>query len=179
MDTIALLQKYCGSNEELFEILSVHARKVTDKALQLAAKHPELDLDQKFVEEAAMLHDIGIVQCHAPSIHCNGEHPYICHGYLGADILRSEGLERHALVAERHTGTGLTRQYIVEQGLPLPLDRIYEPVSLEEILICYADKFFSKTHLYDEKLPEKIEASLAKWGDASVERFQTWSKLLG
>ncbi|MBP5170727.1 MAG: HDIG domain-containing protein [Bacteroidales bacterium] len=177
MKPIDLLQRYCQGNEALLEVLTVHSRKVADKALKLAAKHPELNLDLKFVEEAALLHDIGIVRCNAPSIHCYGEYPYVCHGYLGADILRSEGLPQHALVAERHTGTGLQHDYIVEQGLPLPLDRLYEPVSLEEQLICYADKYYSKTHLYEEKSPERVEASLEKWGDASAERFRAWRKI--
>jgi hypothetical protein len=71
---------------------------VSDKALAIARMHPELNLDTRFVEEAAMLHDIGIYLCNAPEIDCHGEAEYICHGYLGADILRREGLPKHALV---------------------------------------------------------------------------------
>ena len=174
MNALEIIRKYYNPGTDAYEILTVHSQMVAAKALSLARLHPELPLDLTFVEEAAMLHDIGIVLCNAPSIDCHGEAPYVCHGYLGADLLRKEGLERHALVAERHTGTGLEHDYIVEHGLPLPLDRIYTPVSLEEQLVCFADKFYSKTHPTQEKTIEKIEASLAKWSDASVERFQQW-----
>ena len=135
-------------------ILLVHSRSVTDKALALAKKHPELDLDLNFIEEAAMLHDIGIFLTDAPDIQCFGTHPYICHGYLGADLVRKEGFPRHALVCERHTGAGLSLQDIEEQNLPVP-HRDMLPVSLEEEIICFADKFFSKTKLDKEKSLER------------------------
>ena len=109
-----------SEENELKHILLVHSRSVTDKALALAKKHPELDLDLNFIEEAAMLHDIGIFLTDAPDIQCFGTHPYICHGYLGADLVRKEGFPRHALVCERHTGAGLSLQDIEEQNLPVP-----------------------------------------------------------
>ena len=119
MNAIGLIEKYYTPGTEVYDILTVHSRKVADKALSIAKNHPELGLDLTFLEEGALLHDIGIRFCNAPSIDCHGENPYICHGYLGADLLRQEGWPRHALVAERHTGTGLSRSYIVANGLPL------------------------------------------------------------
>ena len=68
-----------------------HSRQVADRCLKIAALHPELDLDKAFLEEAALLHDIGILHTHAPGILCMGDAPYICHGYLGAEMLRAEG----------------------------------------------------------------------------------------
>jgi uncharacterized protein len=56
--------------------------------------HPEMNLDERFIQEAALLHDIGIFLTNAPKIHCFGDYPYICHGYLGAEILRKEGLDK-------------------------------------------------------------------------------------
>ena len=138
--------------------------------------HPELQLDAQFVEEAAMLHDLGIFLTDAPGIQCFGSHPYICHGRLGAEILREEGYERHARVCERHTGAGITCKQIVEQNLPLP-HQDFLPETMEEKVICYADKFFSKTHLDREKSIEKAEKSLAKFGEEGVKRFQEWEKL--
>ena len=170
-----ILQQYCQGNQPLFDILWSHGNSVANKALEIARLHPEWELDETFLYEAAMLHDIGVTQCDAAGIHCYGTHPYICHGYLGADILRQLGLAQHALIAERHTGTGLTADYIATKGLPLPSDRIYAPQSLCEQLICYADKFFSKTKLDQEKSIENVEASLAKWEDASLERFKAWT----
>ena len=142
----------------------------------MAKKHPELDLDQNFIEEAAMLHDIGIFLTDAPDIQCFGTHPYICHGYLGADLVRKEGFPRHALVCERHTGAGLSLQDIEEQNLPVP-HRDMLPVSLEEEIICFADKFFSKTKLDKEKSLEKARKSVEKHGGNGVQRFDRWCKL--
>ena len=55
-----------------------------------------------------MLHDIGIFLTHAPQIGCHGDKPYICHGYLGRELLEKEGFPRHAIVCETHVGVGLT-----------------------------------------------------------------------
>ena len=104
MDYQAIINKYYPEDNELRHILLVHSRAVADKALAIADCHPELSLDRQFIEEAAMLHDIGIVRCNAPGIQCFGTEPYICHGRIGADMLRAEGFPRHARVCERHTG---------------------------------------------------------------------------
>ena len=149
MDYNAIIDKYYGNVPELRHILVTHSRQVADRALRIIDKHPEWDVDRQFVEEAAMLHDIGIIFCDAPKIHCHGSHKYIEHGYLGAELLRQEGLPKHALVAERHTGTGITIEQIVREELPIP-ERDYCPQSLEEKIICYADKFYSKSHLGEE-----------------------------
>ena len=123
-----------------------------------------------------MLHDIGICQTDAPGIYCHGTHPYICHGILGAAMLRTEGFERHARVCERHTGAGLSLNDIVGQNLPLP-HQDFLPVTLEEQLICYADKFFSKSHPEQEKTIEQAERSLSKFGTEGLERFRNWVRL--
>lgn len=176
MNPLALIDKYYPENNELKHILLVHSRSVADKALAMAEKHPELKLDLQFVEEAALLHDIGIFKTDASDIYCFGSYPYICHGYLGADLMREEGYPRHALVCERHTGAGITLEAMDEQKLPLP-HREMVPVSLEEQLVCFADKFYSKTHLDREKTIEKARKSIAKYGEDGVERFDRWCKL--
>ncbi len=106
MDALAIINKYYPEDNELKHILLTHSRSVADKALWIAGKHPELNLDKQFLEEAAMLHDIGIFMTDAEGICCFGSYLYICHGYLGADLMRKEGFPRHALVCERHTGSG-------------------------------------------------------------------------
>ena len=172
MNPLEIIDKYC-KDEELRHILLVHSRAVADKALTIARNHPELQADEQFIEEAALLHDIGIVRVNAPAIACVGTEPYICHGILGAEILRAEGLERHALVCERHTGTGLTLQQIIAQQLPLP-HRDMQPVSIEEQIICFADKFFSKTRLESEKSAEQARRSLEKFGEEGLVKFDAW-----
>ncbi len=154
----------------------VHSRSVADKAIAIANAHPELKIDKQFVEEAAMLHDIGIFRTNAPGIQCFGTEPYICHGTIGAQLMREEGFPLHALVCERHTGAGLSLMEIERQNLPVPHHDML-PLSLEEKLICFADKFFSKTHLEKEKSLEQARQSLVKFGEEGVARFDAWASL--
>ena len=132
MDYQKIIDKYYPSENELRRILLIHSRQVANRCLKIAKAHPELRLDVEFLEESAMLHDIGIFRCDAPSIQCFGMEPYIRHGFIGGQILREEGWVRHALVCERHTGTRLSREQIERQHLPLPLDVRFEPEALEE-----------------------------------------------
>lgn len=176
MNALALIDKYYPEENELKHILLTHSRSVADKALALARLHPELKLDLQFIEEAALLHDIGIFLTDADGIYCYGSHPYICHGYLGADLVRKEGYPRHALVCERHTGAGLSLKAIEERNLPIP-HREMVPVSLEEQLICFADKFYSKTKLDKEKSLEKARKSIERHGEEGLERFDNWCRL--
>lgn len=175
MKPLDLINKYC-LDEKQRHILLVHSQAVANKALEIARQHPEWDADELFIEEAALLHDIGIVHVNAPAIECYGIEPYIKHGILGAEILRNEGLERHALVCERHTGTGLTLQQVIEQRLPLP-HRDMQPLSIEEQIICFADKFFSKTRLDTEKTIEQARRSLEKFGDEGLKKFDAWCEM--
>lgn len=176
MNPLDIINKYYPGESELKHILLTHSRSVADKALEIAGRHPELNLDRDFLYEGAMLHDIGIFLTDADSIFCFGDKPYICHGYLGADLMRAEGYPRHALVCERHTGAGLSLEQILAQDLPVP-HRDMVPVSMEEQVICFSDKFFSKTHLDREKTVEKARKSLEKYGLAGVQRFDKWCKL--
>lgn len=176
MDYQAIIDKYYPEKNELRRILMIHSRSVADKALAIAEAHPELPIDKQFVEEAAMLHDIGIFRTNAPSIYCFGAEPYICHGTIGAQLMRKEGFPQHALVCERHTGSGLSLLEIERQNLPVPHHDML-PLSLEEKLICYADKFFSKTHLEREKTVEQARNSLLKFGEEGIARFDTWIQL--
>ena len=176
MDYQAIIDKYYPEENELRRILMIHSRSVADKALAIAEVHPELPIDKQFVEEAAMLHDIGIFRTNAPSIHCFGTEPYICHGTIGAQLMREEGFPQHALVCERHTGSGLSLLEIERQNLPVPHHDML-PHSLEEKLICYADKFFSKTHLERERTVEQARNSLLKFGEEGIARFDAWIQL--
>lgn len=172
-----IIDKYYGEgSNKLKSLLLLHSQSVARKALQIGFSHTELSLDMKFIEEAAMLHDIGIIRCNAPGIHCHGTEPYICHGRIGAEMLRAEGLPRHARVCERHTGAGLTRDDIVSQQLPLP-QQDFLPETMEEKLVCYADKFFSKSRPDEEKTLEQAVRSLSKFGDEGVSRFMEWHEM--
>lgn len=175
MDALSIINKYYSEKNDCKDILITHSKSVADKAIQIANNHPEFNLDKDFLYEAAMLHDIGIIFTNASGIYCFGESPYICHGILGAELLRKEGYPKHALVCERHTGAGITMQNIVDNNLPIP-HRDMLPLSLEEQVICFADKFFSKTKLQNEKTVEKARKSLLKFGDDGIERFDRWCR---
>ena len=171
VDSKAIILKYYEPRSELFNSLWVHSLCVMHKALSVAEESGVV-IDLDFVKEGAMLHDIGIFKCHAPSIFCLGDLPYICHGVCGREILEKEGLFKHALVCERHTGSGLSKENIINGKLPLPR-RDMLPETLEEKLICYADKFFSKSgNISEEKSIETVIASMQKHGDDVLRRFR-------
>ena len=174
MDVIAIIEKYYKKDSDLYKILIRHSKEVMNKALEIAKKHPELNADIQFIKEAAMLHDIGIFLTNAPSIECNGIAPYVCHGYLGRELLDAQGYHRHALVCERHTGVGISLEEIKAENLPLP-HRDMQPISIEEKIICFADCFYSKTNLGVEKSIDKIRKGLEKHGRNSVKIFDEWS----
>lgn len=173
IDPYKIIEKYYPKDTDIYFILKIHSEQVAEKALQIADKHPELKLNKDFLREASLLHDIGIFLCDAPRIHCKGTHHYIEHGYLGAELLRKEGLPQHAFVCERHTGTGLTKETIIKNNLSLPHQDFF-PQTLEEQVICYADKYFSKTKLSEPHTVDQIRKELARFGDYQVAMFDTW-----
>ncbi|MCQ2231210.1 MAG: HDIG domain-containing protein [Paludibacteraceae bacterium] len=176
MDPLEIINKYYEQNPKCKEILLNHSYDVTDMALRIAQRKPELNADMQFIQEAAMLHDIGIIKTYAPDLYCDGDCAYICHGYLGSDMLKAEGFEKHALVCERHTGAGLSLAHIIEANLPIPRREML-PLSLEEQIICFADKFFSKTHLGEERNVKKARAKLEKYGEETLKRFDNWCQM--
>jgi len=179
MEPLRIIQKYYKNGSLSYRILVNHSLKVKAKALEVAARykqlHPETRLDMQFIGEAAMLHDIGIFLTYAPRIGCHGEEPYVKHGILGAELLRKEGLPRHAIVCERHVGVGLTKKEIREQEIPLP-EKDFSPVSLEEKIISFADKFFSKLDKKEHTI-EEIRKEYSHYGPDEVKRFDEWLRL--
>lgn len=163
-----------------YGILTEHSRYVADKALEVARRVPDLNPDSVFIEEAALLHDIGIIFVDAPEIGCHGKPHYMFHGVLGRAYLEKQGFPAHALVCERHVVAGITQKAILERNLGLPL-RDMVPVTLEETIISFADKFFSKTPgaLGKEKSVDDILKQLAKYGENQVPTFQSWLERFG
>ncbi len=180
MNPRTILARTFPPGSPALRIVLRHGEQVAARALAAAEKLRALTPDRAFLEEAALLHDIGVVLTDSPGIGCHGEAPYICHGVLGRGILEREGLPRHALACERHVGAGITAEEIRRRGLPLP-ERDMLPVSLEEEILCWADKFYSKT---GEKRPaekslEEVLAGLRRFGEESVARFLAWHARFG
>lgn len=156
---------------KLRDILTGHSRQVAAMARDIACRL-HLDIDPGLLETAAMLHDIGIVATDAPGICCYGTEPYLLHGTIGARMLREAGAPEWAAdVAERHTGAGLLRADVVAAGLPDPGHDLL-PRTLLERLVCYADKFFSKTRVGAAPKPiERVRASIERFGPLAAARF--------
>ncbi len=180
VDYFAIIHRHIPHNSSAYSVYLPHVALVTAKALKTARQLGLSEAQQRFIEEAAMLHDIGIMRVKPFIESTNGAPPYICHAPIGREMLEQEGLPRHALVAERHVGVGLSKADIVCQSLPLP-QRDMLPETIEEKIICWADLFFSKTphRLWQESSLEEIEASLFRHGETKVQVFREWVRLFG
>lgn len=177
-DALSVIDKYYGQDPHLRKILLKHSSQVADLALDILVAH-HLPLDARQVAIAAMLHDIGICFTHAPSIGCHGTEPYLMHGIIGAEIIRNEGLDDcYAGVAAHHTGAGITERDIIDQSLPLPTGD-YCPRNLLEQLICYADKFYSKSGDMQRKALTEVRGSMSRYGQETLMRFEEMHSLFG
>jgi uncharacterized protein len=174
-----ILKSHYSINGKTYQLLVRHSENVAQKALSIAKKRADLKIDLEFIVQAAMLHDIGIGLTNTPKLGCTGSHPYVCHGVLGRRLLEQKGLFRHALVCERHIGVGLYAEEIERLNLPIPVKEML-PISIEEKIICYADKFFSKendSNGKEKSIPEII-AGLRRYGMDKVLRFQRLHNIL-
>ena len=180
-DPYNILRYFYPDDTSLRRVLFKHSEQVCGKALEIL-KNSSLSLDPELVSTGSLLHDVGILRCHAPSIFCTGSEPYIAHGMIGGSMLRAYGkehdldLEVFARICERHTGAGLSAEDIRAQGLPLP-EKDFLPETPEEKLICFADKFYSKSGNMEEKSFEKVRRSMEKFGPDSLARFDEMTKL--
>jgi len=178
MKPFDVIKEFYRPGTRSYATLVHHSEQVTQKALTVAGRVPHLEPDLDFIAEAAMLHDIGIRATTAESLGCHGKHPYLLHGTLGRKMLDDLDLPQHALVCERHVGVGISPSDIVTQNLPLPI-RDMRPVSIEEQIICYADKFFSKNGNGNgrEKSIKEVMAEIEAYGADKVKQFKTWLEM--
>ena len=177
INPIGMIEKFYDPRGKAYALLVKHGHQVASKALEVARRVPQLNPNPDFIREAALLHDIGIFLTRSPELGCIGRHPYVCHGYLGGEILEDMGLPNHAAVCERHVGAGLTAADIRSQGLPLP-QRDMIPVNIDEKIVAYADKFYSKLNLRAEEKPlALIIDELNRHSHAAADRFQSWVDL--
>lgn len=175
-----IIHKYIDPSSFTYAVYIPHVVLVTQRSLSIARGLGLSAESQQFIEEAAMLHDIGVIKVNSPKLATTGDLPYVCHGNQGRIILEAEGLPKHALVAERHTGVGIPLAQIVERDLPLPhRDMLAE--SIEEKIISYADLFYSKrlAKLWIPEAADEIEAELAEFGEDQVAIFREWHEEFG
>jgi len=123
-EAINLLVKY-GCRPEVI----THCIEVSKTAVKLAEalKEKGLNVNIKLVEVGALLHDIGRFKTH--TIH---------HVVIGAEIARKENLPKEIIrIIERHAGGGISEKEAEKLGWE---KKNYLPETLEEKIVCYADK---------------------------------------
>jgi uncharacterized protein len=106
-----------------------HCKAVSDLAVKFAnsCKQRGLKVDVELVEVGALLHDIGRSKTHN-----------VNHGIVGVEIAQSLGLPQSIIsIIERHVGGGITANEAEKLGWPV---KNYLPTTLEEKIVCYADK---------------------------------------
>lgn len=178
----ALHRSYAASDEQ-FHLVYTHCQIVRDIALQLAPASSE-KLDLELVEKGSLLHDIGAYNTINGTDEAGRPLDYILHGIEGEKVLKAEGYPvALAHIASHHTGTGLTKQQIIDQRLPLPRQDFVAETPEEE-LIMYADKFHSKvnppvfnsydfyhdfTKQYGQETVRKFEFMACKFGKPTLE----------
>jgi len=179
-DPITIIAQYYDPSGKAFQVLVTHGRLVAQKALEAARAVEHLRPDRGLIERAAMLHDIGMLRTYVPKLGCNGTEPYIRHGVIGREMLEEIGLGAEALICERHVGAGISAEEIHRRRLPLP-KRDMLPLSVEEQIVCYADKFFSKNGKGKtaEKTVARVLKSLARHGPEQAARFMAWAEMFG
>lgn len=97
------------------------ARKLKEKGYQV---------DMELVEIGAILHDIGRSKTHDAD-----------HAAVGGNMVRQLSIaEPVARIVDRHIGAGIPADEAKALGLP---DGVYVPETLEEKIVCYADKLIA------------------------------------
>lgn len=166
-----VIDKYYPEGSHCRDILLKHSQQVAELALEISHRH-SIGLDDRLVRAGAMLHDVGIFLTDAPGIDCHGSAPYLQHGVLGAELLTRESAPQCLVeIARRHTGAGISADDIREFALPLP-DGDYMPHTTLERLICYADKFYSKSGDMQRKSLDRVRRSMSRLSAATLERFE-------
>jgi uncharacterized protein len=178
LDAVSVLSRYLSG--KALEIVLAHSVEVSELSIAVCRHLRLSEPETHFVQQAAMLHDIGVCRVKSPGLGLLEGHPYIMHGILGRDILEQEGLLQHALVCERHIGVGLTVEDIISQSLPLPL-RDMSPLTVAEEIVCFADLFYSKKpgSLAKRKSISRVRESLLHFGKEKVLIFDLWLQRFG
>jgi uncharacterized protein len=123
-EALTLLRKVGCPQNVIDHCLSVAALAV--EVAEACAKRGAA-VNIQLVETGALLHDIGRSKTHG-----------VEHGVIGGQMAVEMGLPNEiARIIERHVGAGITLEEAIRLGLP---PRDYTPQTLEEKIVCYADK---------------------------------------
>ena len=125
-DVLRVWDKY-----DLPENVRRHCIKVAEIALRIAerVKRNGHDVDLDAVKRGALLHDLGRAITHEP----------FRHFIISGELLRKEGFdEKIVRIAERHFSAGVTEEDAKKLGLEVV--KSFMPETIEEKVVCYADK---------------------------------------
>jgi len=135
-------------------------------------------LDTDLVRAGALLHDVGVYRLYNSAGELDTT-DYVRHGVLGHELLQDLGFpEEICRFASRHTGVGITRDDVLRQSLPIPVDD-YIPGSPEEELVMYADKFHSKRTPPVFVSGDSYAAGVGRWGADKVVAFDALRRRYG
>jgi len=159
------VSKHLPNREQAINILQknnctpeviAHCQAVALLALELAEKFKAKNyaVDVALVEVGALLHDLGRAKTHS-----------VNHAIEGMQLAQKEDLPDSVIcIIKRHVGAGITTKEA--ELLNWPKDN-YIPQTLEEKIVCYADKCLSGSNripaettikqLHDQKLDEAAE----------------------
>ena len=178
-----------------FELVWTHSDIVRQIAIRLADKlykDKGIKINREILEAGALLHDLGMYNCYDDELYINSNINPLMHGFVGGEIVRSEDLgEELARFCEVHIGTGLTQEDIKREKLDVEI-KDYIPVTLEEELVTYADKFHTKypafesyevtsvkISKYDPNRRVKLDNFRKKYGVPNLEdldqKYKNWS----
>lgn len=143
---ISRLMKIIGLHRNIVK----HQLAVMREARDIAYNIKKILVDIELVKSGALLHDIGRIKDHS-----------FLHGPIGGDIIRYYGFsEKLARIAERHTMAGLSSEEAENFSLP---DRIYEPDTIEEKIVCLADKYY--IGVKKVTIRERFQKWIQKYGE--------------
>jgi len=130
-----------------------HSEKVAEKAIEIAKKVSNANVDLNLIEIGAILHDIGRIKTHA-----------LDHGIVGGIILRNKGLPSSvSRICETHILGGLDKEDAKNAGLP---EKDFLPETIEEKIICLADKNIAGTK--EVTIEERFNRWFQKYGKSEI-----------
>jgi uncharacterized protein (TIGR00295 family) len=144
----------CGSSQIIIQHCKTVAR--VSRILAEALVEKGVPVDVAAVLAGALLHDIGRTRVQT-----------VRHGYESSRILRERGVDGRVVeIVKKHVGAGLSREEASCLGLPLG---DYIPSTVEERIVCLADKMVGSTEI--RPFSEEVKRFVRKGHD--VERLRS------
>ncbi len=146
-EALELLTEY-GVDRKIIE----HSKAVYKKALELTEKivRNGHTVNTDLVRAGALLHDIG-----------RHKENSIRHGIIGGELLQKLGYPLElARIVERHVLCGIANEFA--KRFDFPDGRKFIPETIEELIICYADKLIAGRHSVD--LKKRFSFWIKKYG---------------